>query len=170
MTTEQTARPKTKERVLMVGIVLFAFAAMVGAGFYQDEIGGFFRMQAWNLRPVTEITQEFVAACAKNDGAKVATLIKTQAQRLTPVNAGGKVTAFMVPEYGGAKKRTLKELAPSESADLTKPEITFVDGGSVRVQAIFRAHLLELTWERTPAGWKLIALGRLDLARGTAGG
>ncbi|MGV3725044.1 MAG: hypothetical protein ACO1SX_29440 [Actinomycetota bacterium] len=145
--------------VVIVVAVVVLLAGMGAAAFYQEEVAGFIRLQGWNTGPVTEASQQFIKAAASKDGKKVATFLAQGAPLLEPVSGPGGITAFKIGDYGGPKRRALKEMCPSDSPKLSSPKLVFLDGGSAQVEATYPNHRLQMTWDRKPEGWKLIALG-----------
>jgi len=147
------------QAVLGVVAVVLILGGIGGAAFYQDEVGGFFRLQGWNTAPVTDASKQFIKAAASNDGKKVATFVAQGAPQLAPVTGPNGVTAFNIGDYGGPKRRTLREMCPNASPTLSAPKLVFLDGGSAQLEAKFPTHRLQMTWDRKPEGWRLIGLG-----------
>lgn len=144
--------------------VVLVVGAIGGAAFYQDEVGGFVRLQGWNTGPVTQATREFIQAAAAKDGERVAGMLATDAPTLQPVKKGNSVSAFMVGAYGGPKRITLKELCPTDSPQLKSPKLVFLEGGSVLVDAEYPGgHTVTLRWDRKDEGWKVIEVSQNTL-------
>lgn len=147
-------------KTVWVVVAVVVLLAGIGAGaFYQEEVSGFIRLQGWNTGPVTEASQQFIKAASSNDGKKVASFLAQGAPLLDPVAGPGGVTAFDIGDYGGPKRRSLKEMCPNASPQLSSPKLVYLDGGSARVEAKYPRHQLQMTWDLKPEGWKLIALG-----------
>lgn len=150
---------KAAQTAIGVVAVVLVLGGLGAAAYYQDEVHGFVRLEGWNTRPVSSASQEFIEAAARNDGKKVATLLASGASHLNPVIGSNGVTAFEIGAYGGPQKRSLRELCPSASPQLSSPKLVFLDGGSAQVEATFPNHRLQMTWDKKPDGWKLIGLG-----------
>lgn len=145
-------------------ILVVVLGGMGAAAFYQEEVGGFIKLQGWNTGPVSDATREFVKAAAAGDGVKVDRMLAQDARELRPVRGPKGVAAFMITAYGGAKKKTLKELCPTSDAKLSAPKLVFMEGGSVLVNATFPSHSIQTRWTPTAGKWKII-----DITEGQSG-
>jgi hypothetical protein len=56
----------------------------------------------------------------------------------------------------------LSRLFPKPQAEIGKPKLIFLNGGTVQVVAEFgkEFHQLDFRWDRDPSGWKLITIIR----------
>jgi hypothetical protein len=151
---------KAVQSILMVGVAVVALGAIGGAAFYQEEVGGYIRLQGWNLAPVTEASKQFVQAAAANDGKKVASLLAKDSSQLSAETGASGVTAFRIGDYGGPKRHSLKALCPTPSPKLSAPKLVYLDGATARVEAAYPKHRVQLTWDRKPEGWRLIGINR----------
>ena len=149
-----------RDVVIIAALVVVGFGAVAAAGFYQDELRSFFRLQGWDMRPVTEATRQFLQAAAREDGDRVAAMLAPGAQTIETVQEDGRVTGVKVADYGGPRTVPLKELAPSENPEISAPTLVAVDGGSVSLVARFPgSHSLQMLWDRSPDGWKVKDIG-----------
>jgi hypothetical protein len=152
-------KKKAKDGIILAVVIIVVVGGIAGVGFFQDEVGAYVRFQGWNLQPATAVTQEFLAACAEGDGARVAGLVDQDSHGVTTMKEDGKVVGFEIQDYSGPKRFKLEELAPGADARLSPPRIVPLDGGSVSVEASYPGvHLLDLRWDRKPSGWKLVLL------------
>lgn len=147
------------KNTIAVVLILLLVGGIAGAAFYQDEVGGFIRLQGWNTGPITDASKQFIQAAAQNDGQKVAALLAKDSGRLEPESGPNGVRAFKIGDYGGPKRRTLKEMCPSDSPKLSRPRLIFLEGGAAEVEARYPTHKLQMTWDKKPEGWRLISLG-----------
>jgi len=150
---------KGVQAVIGVVVIALVLGGIGAAAFYQDEVSGYMRLQGWNTSPVTDASKQFIRAAASNDGQKVATFLAPGAPQLSPISGARGVTGFKIGDYGGPKRHTLKEMCPNASPQFSSPKLVFLDGGAAQVEAKYPSHRLQMTWDRKPEGWKLIALG-----------
>ena len=149
--------------VVAVAVIVAVLGAVGAGAFYQDEVTGFVRLQGWNTAPITQATQDFVQAASKNDGTRVASLVASGVPEVEPIRKGDSVVAFMVGAYGGAKRRSLRELCPNDQPQISSPKLVYLNGGSAAVDVSYPGkHMLQLNWDRKPDGWKLVRIGMAD--------
>lgn len=154
---------KARDYVIVTLVIILVLAGIAGFGFYRDEVTAYLRLKAWDMGPVTDGTRKFVAAAATGDGAALQPLLGPESANLQPVRKKDKIVAFLVPDYGGAKNRTLKRLAPTATAKIGAPEIIYLDGGAVTVDADFPSHKLKFRWDRLGGNWKIVKLDYIQL-------
>jgi len=152
-------KSRAGEYLLMAAIVIVAIGAIAGYGFYHEEIGGFMRLEGWNLQPVKEASREFVKAAAAGDGDQVAKMLATEnGASMTAVRRNGKLVAMKVPAYGGPVEKSLKELAPTDSPQIGAPKLVLVDNGQVFVSVSYPKSNLGIGWDRVGGAWKVTSL------------
>lgn len=149
---------KLRDGLITTVVLVLVVGGIAGFGFYHDEVTAYVRLQAWNLGPVTERSNQFLAAAAKNDGAGVEHLLGPSSGDIQPVKKNGKLTSLMIPDYGGAKERKLTAIAPTPDAKVGAPRVIYLDGGAVVVDVAYRTHMLKLRWDRVNNEWKIVKL------------
>jgi hypothetical protein len=155
---------KPRDLVISIIVIVVLVAGIAGYAFYQDEVTGYIRLQGWNTGPVTQATRDLVAAGSKADSGRVEEFIAPNAPQVVPVVKNGKVTAFQVPDYGGPKTMTLKQLFPTGNPTIDRPRLVFLEGGSVAVNVTYpRIHTLDLRWDLRNGRWKLTSIGWISL-------
>ncbi|MBM3458188.1 MAG: hypothetical protein FJX77_06620, partial [Armatimonadetes bacterium] len=70
-----SAGRSAKDVIILLAVILVAVGGIAGFGFFQEEVSGYLRLQAWNTSPLVEKTREFVQAAAADDAAKVEGMI-----------------------------------------------------------------------------------------------
>lgn len=155
MTTEKRAGGRGKDGLILGAVLLVGLGAVAVFGFYQDEVKAFFRLEGWNLAPVTDATRQFVRAAAVGDGERVSSMVAPGSQTVQVAEENGKVMGLMVPAYGGPRKVTLKQVAPSENPEIGPPKLVALNGGSVSQTVTFPTHTMDLGWDKTASGWKI---------------
>jgi hypothetical protein len=149
---------KARDYIIVTVVIILVLAGIAGFGFYRDEVTAYVRLQAWNMSPVTDGTRQFLAAAAKGDSASLQPLLGPETPDLQPVRKNDKIVAFMVADYGGAKLRTLKSIAPTPEAKIGKLEIIYLDGGAATIDVEYPTHRLKLRWDRLAAGWRIVKM------------
>jgi hypothetical protein len=149
---------KAREYFIIALLVIIIGGGVAAFGFYKDEVTAYVRLQGWNLSPVTQQTERFLEAASKGDGATVESMLAPSIPRVQPIKKNGKLTAFLFQVYGGTETLTLKQLVPDASVKPGKPKITPLEGGVVDIGIKYRPHLLELKWDLTPAGWRIVVM------------
>lgn len=153
-----SAPNRARDIAILAVVIIVVGGGIAGFGFYHDEVTSYIRLQGWNLGPVKEGTQQFLAAASKGDGEALTKFLGPESGDLRPVRKNGKLVSFLVPDYGGPVDRTLKSLAPKPEAKLTDPKMVVLDGGAVTIEAQYPSHKLELRWNRLAGAWKVIKL------------
>lgn len=147
---------KARDYVIVTVVVILVLAGIAGFGFYRDEVTAYLRLQAWNMAPVTDGTRQFLAAASKGDSAALQPLLGPENPDFQPVRKNDKIVAFMIADYGGAKRHSLKNIAPTADAKLGKIEIIYLDGGVATIEAQYPTHRLKFRWDRLAAGWRIM--------------
>ena len=149
-------KKKSKDYIIAAVLILVIGGAIAGFGFYQDEVTSFFRLQGWDLSPVTRETEKFLQAANKNDGAAVEAMLGPNIPRIEPIKRNNKLWGFKFQIYGGTKDRSLRDLAPDAAVKPGSPKIAPLEGGAVEIQTSYKAHYLDLRWNKLPQGWRVI--------------
>jgi len=162
---------KVRDTVILVLVVLLAVGGIAAFGFYRDEVTAYLRLQAWDLGPVVRGTRQFVDAAASGDGARIQPLLARDCPA-QPIMKNGRLTGFSLADYGGPKAHKLKEMVPTSSVQVKKPELIYLDGGAVVTEiAVPGSHGLKFRWDRRPEGWRIIDITWIqDVRSSQAGG
>lgn len=156
-TKEVTSKPKgAGQYITLVVVLLLGVAAVAGIGFYQEEVMGYLKLQAWNLSPVTDGTKQFMEAAAAGDSAKAESFLALEDPRMTATKEGGKLVGFVIPIYGGVEKPKLTDLGPSDKMQVKGPILFFEGDGWVNMEiTIPGEHMVVYTWKRKNGAWKI---------------
>lgn len=157
MTVEKRAG-RGKDALILGTVLVVGVGAVAVFGFYQEEVKTFFRLEGWNLSPVSEATRQFVHAAASGDGEKVSAMVSPDSQTVQVARENGKITGLMVPAYGGPRRVTLKQVAPSENPEIGPPKLVALNGGAVSETVTFPSHTMDISWDKTASGWKITTL------------
>lgn len=151
---------KARDNAILAAVVVLVGGGVAAVGFYQDEVTAFIKLQAWNLGPLEAANRKLLDAGAKGDSATLESLLAKNVPGLQPERKNGKIIGFKVPAYGGPQLKRLKELMPKPNPEVTKPKVVALNGGFAKIEATYPgAHMLQLSWDRTPEGWKLTDVG-----------
>lgn len=163
-TTPQETTPQKPSRgrdyAIMAIIILVALVGIAGAGFYRDEIVGYWRFQAWNTRPLIEANQRFIEAASNGDGQTVASLCQLDSGLIEAILENNQLTGFQVMIGLSSTDVSLKRAVPTSTPDIIGPEFILKTGGYAMMELSFPgSHQLILSWDRVGGEWKVVGLG-----------
>lgn len=142
--------------IIAVIVVVLAVAVGVG-GYYQDEVGTWFRVQAWNLGPYEQATRDFVAKAAAGDANGLTPYRGKSGSEFQELTEGGRLTGYKIMVQRDTKNFTLKELCPTASPRIGSPRVV-PQAGQVSVPVWFPDKFIDFRWTRTLSGPKLTDL------------
>lgn len=163
-TKDVTSKPKGIGQYLaLVAVLIVGVLGIAVVGFYQEEVMGFFRLQAWNMGPVTNGTKEFLQAAKDGDGDKIAPMLSFDPQSTTEIREGGKLVGFVIPIYGGTAKPKLKEFTTDQNTQLIGPNLSFSDGWATMEVKYSDKKIARLMWKRREGTWKVAQIAWITI-------
>jgi hypothetical protein len=149
--------PKKRTRVGDVIVVLLIVGALVGAGFYQEQIQYFFKLKMWDQAAPAQAVKALVAAIQARDQQKASAFIG--GTEIKPLTRAGKWAGYHIDGLGFKNDMEFADLVPEGAPETTAPEFTFAEGGGAQLRIKnSRAQRVLYALKMQDGDWKVVTI------------
>jgi hypothetical protein len=127
---EATKRP-ARGRGGQIAFLAILIALIIGAAYFQEEIGYFFQLQAWNPGKPAETVVSFLKA--GREGKKAEADRYVDGNLFHPLEQAGKFVGYQMGTTIGSLEYRFSELAGSGEIHPTRSELVFKGNGAAMV-------------------------------------
>lgn len=152
MSAHESPTSKSKStRPLFYGIVVLIVAAVVGAAAFQEQLGYFFRLRAWDKDAPGHVVSSFLKAGSEPEATK-----HLGTADIKPLEKDGKWIGYMMITNAGTLEYVMSELAPKDANTKPESELEYVGAGAAIVKMPdSKGKPIAYRLIMTPAGWKI---------------
>jgi len=156
---ETTGKPEARARGRFVPylIILVLLLAVVGAAYYQEELGYFFKLRTWDQQAPGRTVLRFLDAGQRGDQKTADSLVGTQ--ELKPLVKEGKWVGYTMTTNAGILDFRFDELAPASAPNEVPTEFVYAGNGAAMVKVPDHAGKpVDYRLELRGSDWKIMEI------------
>jgi hypothetical protein len=159
--SEQLEPPRSKQpsRIGAYVVVVIAIAFVVAAAAFQEPIGHFIHLRAWDQGAPGRTVQQFVASAKRRDREAADRYLRIS--RATPIMKGGQWAGIRVPMGMLVSETWLDDILPPGEPEITRTEFIYLVDGAADVWTRGRSGVVKYRLRPFAGEWKITEIVEL---------